>query len=68
VLAKNERRRQKGLCKKFIPANDYGDYLDFVHFEGVENINKDDETGPGITSTKMKFATFYVLQNSFWTV
>jgi len=45
----NNRRRQKGIFKKFIPATDYGDYLDSVHFESVENINPNDPVGSGIT-------------------
>lgn len=45
----HERIRQKGVFQKFMPSIDYGDYLDSVHFEGVENINKSHESGPGIT-------------------
>jgi hypothetical protein len=47
------KRRQKGIFKRFILETEYNDYLHFVHFEGVENINKDDETGPGITGTSI---------------
>lgn len=40
------RRRQKGIFKRFIPHDDYGDS---VHFESVENINPNDPVGSGIT-------------------
>ena len=40
------RRRQKGIFKKFIPSEDC---LDMVHLESVENINPNDPVGPGIT-------------------
>ena len=44
----NKRSRQKGVFKKFLPGNDdYGEYLDQVHFESVENINKDDNSDIG---------------------
>jgi hypothetical protein len=41
------RRRQKGIFKKFIPSED--DDLDMVHFESVENLNPNDPVGSGIT-------------------
>jgi len=44
-----EKIRQKGVFQKYIPKNNCCDYLDSVHFEGVENINKSHESGPGIT-------------------
>ena len=44
----NKRSRQKGVFKKFVLGNDdYGEYLDHVHFESVENINKDDNNVTG---------------------
>ena len=40
------RRRQKGIFKRFLPHDDYGDS---VHFESVLNINRNDPVGSGIT-------------------
>jgi len=45
-LVSMNRRRQKGIFKKFIPSEDC---LDMVHFESVENLNPNDPVGPGIT-------------------
>jgi hypothetical protein len=49
----SKRRRQKGIFKRVIVETKNDDYMQFVHFEGVENINKNDETGPGITGTNI---------------